>query len=273
MSHLSITLNEADTTAAIEGNLFEYWLYMAQPPILKVSSEHGALSFISNLSDPYYNTVMAAKFTEAGVVEHVDAILDTFASKGLPMTWWITPSTQPLSLGAYLRYRGLDVEEHYPAMALNLTLVEPVIDLSSTLRVTRVQDSHSLAEWMKTYSTNFEMMDEVCEVVHKIYEELGFDEDSPLQHYSIVLDGKVVATSTLFIGGGVAGIWGVTTLPEVRRQGFGRAITLGTLLDAKKRGLKTAILFSSTAGLNLYRQIGFREVFQVTYYTGIPVKH
>jgi hypothetical protein len=52
----------------------------------------------------------------------------------------------------------------------------------------------------------------------------------------------------------------VGTLPAARRQGIGKAITLQPLLDARARGYRYAILFSSQMGYRVYQQLGFRDV-------------
>jgi ribosomal protein S18 acetylase RimI-like enzyme len=94
---------------------------------------------------------------------------------------------------------------------------------------------------------------------------------SPLVHYYLgVLDDKPVATSLLYPGGGVAGIYNVATLPEARRQGIGSALTVAPLLQAHTWGYRIGTLQSTPMGLNLYRRLGFREYcrFQVYFWQG-----
>jgi ribosomal protein S18 acetylase RimI-like enzyme len=57
----------------------------------------------------------------------------------------------------------------------------------------------------------------------------------------------------------VAGIYGVSTLPEARGRGFGAAITLQALLEARKAGERYAVLFASALGAPVYRKLGLHE--------------
>jgi GNAT superfamily N-acetyltransferase len=73
------------------------------------------------------------------------------------------------------------------------------------------------------------------------------------------LDGEPAACNILFNGGGVAGVYGVATVPSARNKGIGAAITLRPLLDAREVGYRYGVLFSSDMGVRVYERIGFRR--------------
>ncbi len=84
--------------------------------------------------------------------------------------------------------------------------------------------------------------------------------DDPLWHlYLGNIDGIPVGTSELYRGDGVAGIHGVTTLPELRGRGIGSAMTLSPLIDARNQGYAIGVLFSSEMAVGIYRRLGFVE--------------
>jgi predicted acetyltransferase len=71
---------------------------------------------------------------------------------------------------------------------------------------------------------------------------------------------RPVATNILFLGAGVAGLYGIATVPEVRQRGYGAAIAVAPLAEAASRGYRYTVLFSSQMGHPLYRRLGFRDL-------------
>ncbi|GHO87493.1 GNAT family N-acetyltransferase [Dictyobacter formicarum] len=92
-----------------------------------------------------------------------------------------------------------------------------------------------------------------------MYRKIGFDEDGLWHHYLGWWNGDPVATTSLFLGAGVAGIYFVFTLPAARCQGIGAAITLAALQDASRRGYRVGVLGSSSMGYSVYQRLGFQE--------------
>ncbi len=101
------------------------------------------------------------------------------------------------------------------------------------------------------------------------------EEDSFIFHVDD-FDGKAyvayssnapVAAAVSYYGSGAVGIYSVVTLPEFRRQGIGKYMTLLLLEDAKKDGYETAILQASSMGKGIYEKLGFKEYCIMKYYT------
>jgi GNAT superfamily N-acetyltransferase len=122
-----------------------------------------------------------------------------------------------------------------------------------------------LRTWAQVWGAGFEMPDSASRALFDMEAKLGL-EGLPRRFYLGFLRGEPVATSLLFLGAGVAGIYGVTTLPPARRQGIGTITTLAPLREARAMGYRVGILFSSAMGAGVYRRLGFQEYFKHGHY-------
>ena len=95
---------------------------------------------------------------------------------------------------------------------------------------------------------------------------LGFAPDREIVHFLGRLDGRPVATATLVLGGGVAGIYNVMTVPDAQRRGIGALMTVRPLELARARGYHVGILQLSTMGYPLYRRLGFQDYCRIAIY-------
>jgi ribosomal protein S18 acetylase RimI-like enzyme len=84
-------------------------------------------------------------------------------------------------------------------------------------------------------------------------------------------EGVPVATSLRFLSDGVVGIYGVATIPEERRRGYGASLTLAALEDGRARGYGVGVLIATAMGEPVYRRLGFQELFRVTQFE-IPAR-
>ena len=75
-----------------------------------------------------------------------------------------------------------------------------------------------------------------------------------------------VTIASLLFHAGVAGIYGIATVPQSRRQGVAAAITLHALHEARRRGYRIAVLSPTEMSDALYRRIGFQEYCKLSHY-------
>lgn len=74
------------------------------------------------------------------------------------------------------------------------------------------------------------------------------------------LNGIPVATSLRFSSEKIGGIFYVATLPEYRRKGFGKAMTLRAALDGKMDDCTASYLQASEMGRPIYEKIGYVKI-------------
>jgi GNAT superfamily N-acetyltransferase len=87
-----------------------------------------------------------------------------------------------------------------------------------------------------------------------------------MRYYLARLGGRPVATAAQFFWGGLAGIWWVTTTPELRRRGVATAITRAALADASRLGYHAAMIEALPDAVPMYRRLGFREYCRINVY-------
>jgi len=96
-------------------------------------------------------------------------------------------------------------------------------------------------------------------------------DDAPLQYFWILNQhGKPVCTSLVFLHDGVAGIYGVATLPEERGKGLGAFITAEPLRRVHELGYRVGVLQASEDGHPVYRRLGFSDFGEVPLFVRMP---
>jgi GNAT superfamily N-acetyltransferase len=81
-----------------------------------------------------------------------------------------------------------------------------------------------------------------------------------LDAWVLVVDGMAVSGAWTFRHGADCGVYGVGTVPELRRRGFARRLMEHVLDNAAQFGARTASLQSTAMGQRLYESLGFLPV-------------
>ncbi|RZU18690.1 putative GNAT family acetyltransferase [Kribbella rubisoli] len=248
-------MDDAELVRAIEDNAAELLMAMGAAGGGEQRDDAVARWTIGGSPIDYHNAVVAAS--------DVRAVADSLAllkKHGVPGNWHVGPSMK-ISRDTILA--GFAAAGSEPGMAVRIDELVPAE--VPGLSLTRVGDDDALAVWEATLGQGFGEGEREARWVASVYQKLGYDD--PWQHYIGRLDGAPVGTATVFLGAGVAGLYFVMTVPEVRRRGIGAAITYGALRDA---GTEYAVLESSPAGRSVYERLGFREYCTIELYEWAP---
>ena len=149
--------------------------------------------------------------------------------------------------------REIGREEKFPEFAPGITI-----------RPAEAAESRLFAETVsRGFADHFEPTDELIDTIQEFFSGPG------LVPYLVWIEGKPIAGGTLGIRKGIAGLFGMSTLPEFRRRGVQAALISARLEAGRAAGCDIAMSVtqpSSGSQRNLERQ-GFRVVYTRTKFT------
>ncbi|HVA90610.1 MAG TPA: GNAT family N-acetyltransferase [Chloroflexota bacterium] len=247
----------ATIATVIEANINAYLLSFARVPGATPHHDPQSVWIDSGRSDSTFNSVVSARFSPDTVDAQIESVLAHFQRHARPLTWHIGPSSTPSDLGRILLAHGLTHSEDEPGMAVELSNMREDITAPSGLEVETVRDAGGLEDWVAIWL--FPVPAEIRQSVLEVLRVRGVGADLPWRYYVGRIGGRPVACSELFVGEGTASVQYVVTLPEMRRQGIGAAMTLHVLREAREIGYRVGVLTASPDGIGIYRRIGFQD--------------
>jgi ribosomal protein S18 acetylase RimI-like enzyme len=254
-------LTEDDLASAVHENLYALFRSMRAIPGCEIVESDNFACHHASLANPMFMGVWKTRLLPHEIEAGIDGAVAWFEERNAPsFFWWTDSLTQPSDLTERLMRRGFDGNvEGDPGMALDLHGLTEKTSLPKGFIITRATTGNSLEDWRDVFAAAFDMPLSGGQAWVDATVQAG-GANAPWRPYVGYFEGKPVATSILFNGAGVAGIYGVGTLPEWRHKGFGAAITLKSLLDARRQGYRFAVLFATRLGYPMYQRLGFREV-------------
>lgn len=129
--------------------------------------------------------------------------------------------------------------------------------LPSDLEIRQVRDVSERLSWERTAALGFQMSDP------NFFDRLATPQSlatKGLTYYLGICAGKPVATSILYESDSIAGIYGVSTVPEFRGRGFGAAMSAFAVREGFQRGCDLSSLQASPIGFPVYLKMGFRHI-------------
>jgi GNAT superfamily N-acetyltransferase len=252
-------VDNAELAQAIEDNAAELLMAMGAAGGGEQRDDALARWTIGGAPIDYHNAVVAASGAEV-IAESLAAL----RKHDVPGTWHVGPSMR-VDVDQLVA-AGFTSGGSEPGMAVRISeLMAPRV--VPGLEINRVGDDEALAVWESTLGQGFGEGEKEARWVASVYRSLGYGD--PWRHYLGLLDGRAVATATVFLGAGVAGVYFVMTVPEARRRGIGAAITYAALREAGGVA-EYGVLGSSAAGRSVYEGLGFREYCSIELYEWTP---
>jgi ribosomal protein S18 acetylase RimI-like enzyme len=254
-------LTPAAVIPALEANLVASWCLFSRLPGAELHDTPDLLWVATDIPFAPFNGVLRTRLPPEAVDAAITTTLQHYSRRQVPMLWLVTPGTHPPDLGQHLVAHGLIPVVDDPGMALDLHALPTDLPTPAGFTVAQVDDLASLQAW-----ASFAGQPEVADALVAWGSAVGFAAERELYLYLGLLEGRPVATASLVLAAGVAGLYSVMTLPEVQRRGIGTLMTVVPLRAARARGYRVGVLQSSPMGLSLYRRLGFQEYCRIAGY-------
>lgn len=196
-----------------------------------------------------------------GVIKDVNG---RYSSLGLDNAWNIIPGKSPSTLEKQLQKDGFYCKTEFPHMLLHHAKVD-VRDLKQEIlgselqikEITKREIEQFVNVVIKGFGFPMKIYEPYCELFKKIVIKKS-------EHKLFIgyLNNIPVSTSIAFYNSGLAGIYRIATLPEFRRKGLGRLMTIDLIVRAIDNEYSQSVLHASELGKPIYEKIGFEEIYK-----------
>jgi GNAT superfamily N-acetyltransferase len=252
---------------ALERNQWEFIRGFAAVPGVEVVDDEHSLRVATGVPSPLFNPVLRANVPADEVSHLVDDAREWYRRRRLPWSWYVGPASGPGPIAPELERRGFAKVTEPPGMAAQLGTVDD-LDPGVPLLVERVGDRRSVDAWFSVFGPAFDLSRAASSAFRDLILEGGLDDDAPMRSYIGYVGSEPVATGSLVPAAGVGGIYNIATRANRRGRGIGRAMTWALMREAAALGYSAAVLWSTAAGLPVYKRLGFEHRVRVPTYLG-----
>lgn len=203
------------------------------------------------------NSVNVLHPSREAVEAKIQRCINIYQNRRLPVVFRITPLAQADDLDRRLAEQGF--ESHSPTRVQLLSLASLPPPAAGTFQV--------WTEFSTGWANHFAQFYPARP--NRAAHEAILRAIIPPTCFALLKEGeRVVACGLGVLERDYFGLFDIITAEAERRQGFGRSLVLHLLHWAKARGASQAYLqveATNTPALNLYRKLGFTELYQYWY--------
>ena len=245
--------------SSIEQNLNEFYLKCSRHFNFE-SMYTDKLKWVRAKTADWPSCIFQANFNDSDIDQEIEQVKSLIQSEKAPDDWTVGPLTKPENLGKLLLEHKFSDVFHQAGMALDLSKLNNLPSINTSLAIKKVESEEELNEWSKIVSVVFHI-----KVDHDLLEYLRVQGE--VSFYVGIFNEKYVSALLLYLIPGIAGLHAVSTLPDFRNKNFALTMSNRALLDARDLGYKYGVLQASSMGQFVYKKLGFKKYCDIITYS------
>jgi GNAT superfamily N-acetyltransferase len=247
---------------ANRANLYEFFRYFEHSPYMEFTKTDNISYWSCNFQYAWFNAILCARNATLADGATIDDNLAYFKARNTAeISLWLEDDVNQAGWEALLAPRGFKLAEGPYGMSVDLNHLNETGQMPAGMELKIVNDEKSVQDCAEAIVNGYGFPPDWKGITIDFL--LGLGLEGPYRSYLAYQEGKPVSTAAIFFGQEVAGIYTVATVPEARGKGFGAAVTLAPLLEARNLGYRVGILQASEMGFPVYKRLGFEQNFRV----------
>jgi predicted GNAT family acetyltransferase len=191
--------------------------------------------------------------------ESIQDAIHHFGKKGIPFAFWVGFEQDPVWLEEELEKLGLAQVEMEWAMACELD--QEWKPPQASILVRQVSDQETLQDFISILCALLPAHEHAS--IKSFYSQsthILLNPESALTLFVGYDKEEPISTASVYMHSGLASIFDIIVLPQMRGRGIGKQMTLQAMRYAKEKGMITAILTATNDARYLYEKLGFKVV-------------
>ena len=232
-----------DMTHRVEDNFYSTYRAVANCTSIAIWQE-GGVEAIDTSPSNWPRTAFGTP-----EVDQLDQLVDNMRKGQIPSRLILKRPIHPEVLYHQLDQFGFQYKVSWSGMAIDL--LNNIFSKEEN-SVSLIQSEEELKQWLHLVNNVLFVNANLDWLAVKTLWESGI-----FSFYGLSVKGQMEATIMGHKEGNSLGIYMVGVVETHRRKGFGKALTLHILQDAKEQGCRVAYLQATAMGRHLYEKIGF----------------
>jgi ribosomal protein S18 acetylase RimI-like enzyme len=267
-------MNKPDLSAAkaMEANMWDHAAFLAKGRKGAVVQDTPDLLLVdSGLPSESFNKVGRCALHPRFGAARIEAATNHFRRKAppAPFTWTLGPLSGRGTLDPVMIEMGLTAGATTWGMSLPLAELRLSGNAVEGLDFKRVSDKQGVTDFAQLVADSAKPANTHIAEYYIDANVAIVTPNAPMKLYVGYVGGKPMATAEAYYAHGGVGLCNIVTDSIAAGKGYGPAMLISALRDAKRTGQTYAFVWANEAAKTVYERIGFKGIAQFTDYKSV----